>query len=276
MVVRDGVLLDGTVGGGRLELEAIEQAQDLLDDASAPRSARMNRALGPELAQCCGGRVELMIERVERAQAEKMKQAMDEASGQSWTTAAGALHEQVRQPVNVVVFGAGHVSRALAKVLTVQPWQMWVVDHRAQWAVPTAFPSQVMLHCRRPVEALRAWGWLGHEPQESGPNPHSSYVVVMTHDHNLDQELVAALLQGGPQGGALPLAYLGLIGSKTKIRSTYRRLKNLGIGDKALDTVIAPIGLKDRHDKPIGGKRPGDIAISVAAQLLCLISPDEP
>ncbi len=283
MLVRGGALLAGTVGGGHLEQIAMDEASALLKTSPDFDPVARDWALGPALAQCCGGRVVVRMEPVtpEAAQALATRLCRAEAQASLFVTgeAAHRLAERPSPPWTVVIFGAGHVARALAHVLAVHPWQVVVVDARPEWATPGAFPQTTRILAQPPVEVLKAWGWLGVATADStsgdAPLPGRCLAIIMTHDHELDRQLAWALLQRRDTG-AEGLAHLGVIGSRTKITTLRRRLRDQGVSETALGYLSAPIGLRQRDaagiERPIGGKRPGEIATSVAAELMVRIA----
>ena len=150
------------------------------------------------------------------------------------------LFEPVRPAAHdVALFGAGHVGRAVAAVLGSLPWRLTWIDQRS-----AEFPEG-------------AAGLVAPDPVREVANlPPGCLVLVMTHDHGLDYDLVAAALRRGDLG------FVGLIGSQTKRARFAGRLLRDGIDDAAL---TCPIGLPDT-----GGKHPGEIAVSVVAQLMQL------
>ncbi len=299
MLVRDGGLLAGTIGGGHLERRAMHEACGLLtENIDFPASLR-SWALGPALAQCCGGRVAVRLEPLTApaawALAAKLRAA--EASSAPFVTGVGdhQLTERPTAPWTVVIFGAGHVTRALAQVLQVQPWRVVVVDARPEWAHASAFPPTTEVHAAPPVAVLAAWGWLAARATTDqaappalaaeddvaaavtgpAPDPSRTLALIMTHDHELDRQLAWALLRR-PDVGERPLAHVGVIGSRTKITTLRRRLTGQGVSEAALARLVAPIGLRQPDasgvERPIGGKRPGEIATSVAAELMVRIA----
>jgi xanthine dehydrogenase accessory factor len=211
----------GTVGGGHLELTAIEMARDLLAaeaEGPAAQAGPLVRefALGPGLGQCCGGTVTLLLELV------------------------------APPPWRIALFGAGHVGRAVVRLLAELPCRVEWVDER-----PEAFPEVVPPNVRRTVSDA---------PDEVLARlPPGCDVLVMTHSHQLDQAIVEAVLGWGRQ------RFLGLIGSATKRARCLARLERRGLPEAARARLTCPIGLPG-----VGGKRPAEIAIAVAAQLLQL------
>lgn len=294
MVVQGGRLVAGTIGGGNLEARALSASVDVeMGDGSA---VVLPIALGPELAQCCGGAVTLGLVRIDAAEARRLaKLARDPAADIRAVAGDFELIERVGAMPTVVVFGAGHVAKALAQVLAVMPWRVVVCDGRAEFADAVHFPAGVEVVAAEPAALLRAWGWPRGGGASASENPAlSAYappslaatsVLVMTHDHALDRELVAVLLATRDAAGAA-LDYVGLIGSRTKIASTRRRLRGR-VSDDDFARLVAPIGLRlpragagrgasdagDAGDagaagELLGGKLPGEIAVSVVAQLI--------
>jgi xanthine dehydrogenase accessory factor len=156
-----------------------------------------------------------------------------------------AVFEPLR-PVdfNVVLFGAGHVGRAIARVLGVAPCRVIWIDGRAQ-----EFPAEVPANVRTVVTDAAA--------AEATGAPAGSYFLVMTHSHALDFELVETILRRDD------FAYCGMIGSVTKRRTFENGLAKRGVAPAALGRFTCPIGIAG-----ITGKEPGAIAIAVAAELL--------
>ncbi|MEQ7871297.1 xanthine dehydrogenase accessory protein XdhC [Chromohalobacter salexigens] len=149
--------------------------------------------------------------------------------------------------MHVALFGAGHVARALVPLLAPLPWHVHWFDSRPD-AFDAVEPSP-RVDCR-PLDA--------EAPAEGiDALPAGSHALVMTHDHDQDRRLVEALL------GRPDIASLGLIGSRSKWASFRRRLSEAGIDDSALARVRCPIGIPGAD-----GKRPYEIALAVAAELL--------
>ena len=304
LLCRGGRLLAGTIGGGHLEEEALREAAqcetaaaggndaeaatptatEVREDADATgQTARLCRyPLGAQLGQCCGGIVWLHYRLVTPAGALALSHALDRArqTGQPLEThfAGEALRETPTALPTVLIFGAGHVGSALARVLQPLPWRVLVVDHRPEWADRVRFPPGTEVVCTEPLRLLAAWGWLGAQAQNSqaaqrltahgkplpvAPPPLATRALVMTHDHALDRDLTEVLLRVPEQ-----LDFVGLIGSASKIAVTQQRLRQRGVPDALLARLHAPIGLRLADGQLLGNKLPGQIAISVAAQLL--------
>jgi xanthine dehydrogenase accessory factor len=145
---------------------------------------------------------------------------------------------------HVVVFGAGHVGRALVRVLGTLPCRVTWVDSRAA-EFPSAAPENVRVALTDTPAA---------EVAAARPG---SYFLVMTHSHALDLELVETILKRGD------FAYCGMIGSQTKRRTFGNGLAKHGVPAATIARLTCPIGIPG-----IKGKEPGTIAVAVAAQLL--------
>jgi len=158
---------------------------------------------------------------------------------------ARVVLEPVR-PVDleIVLFGAGHVGRALARVLGTLPCRVRWIDGRA-----SEFPSKVAGNIHVVVTDAPL--------DEVGRSREGAFFLVLTHSHALDFELVEAILKRGD------FAYCGMIGSATKRRTFENGLAKHGIRPEMLARFTCPIGVPT-----IKGKEPATIAVAVAAQLL--------
>jgi len=216
----------GTIGGGHLELQAIAQARQRVchPPAQAP-GALQHVALGPSLGQCCGGALDLRYTPLQAAD-----------------PAAWALPEP---RFELQLHGAGHVGRALVRLLAGLPCTVHWVDEREAAFPPGPLPPHVHRVCTDPVEA------------EVEAAPPGAFYLVMTHSHDVDLRLSQAILRRGDFG------WFGLIGSATKRARFEHRLLARGLPQTLVDRVVCPIGLPG-----IGGKQPEVIALAVAAQLM--------
>lgn len=297
-----GHLEDQALRDATLAAPSAQETDDIEDTAPAfatevreeadPKHgvARLCRyPLGPKLGQCCGGVVWLHFRAVDPAGAIELSQAVQDAErfATMVETRFGdeSLQEWPAPLPTVLICGAGHVAAALARVLQPLPWRVLVVDQRPEWADSYRFPTTADVLCTEPLRLLAAWGWLGPQAQGSQaaakltahgrplpkvPYADATYALVMTHDHALDRDLVEALLGVGVRFGRDKLAYVGLIGSQSKVRSTHQRLERRGVPELELGRLTAPIGLRRDDGQLLGGNLPGEIAISVAAQLLAI------
>ncbi|HAV07919.1 MAG TPA: xanthine dehydrogenase accessory protein XdhC [Rhodobacteraceae bacterium] len=259
----------GTIGGGALEHEAIAAARRI----TAP--TLINRALGPDLGQCCGGRVTLVLEpftasslaaipetgsftrpiapagpialappdhphALAQARATRRAQAMrgGTALKDGWFT------EPLFHPKHSLwIWGAGHVGRALVTTLTPLP------DLAITWidTDATRFPDTP------PPEVSRLWA---SDPARLATHaPTDAHHLILTYSHAIDLALCDALLRRGA-------ASIGLIGSATKWARFRTRLSAMGHSPATLSRITCPIG------DPGLGKHPQAIALGVGHRLL--------
>lgn len=264
MVVRPDGGFWGTVGGGELEWRLLRDAKAALA-ADARATLVGDWPLGPDLGQCCGGRVRTWIETFAIAdRAEIARFAELESRGpfdlqasigpdgriaRSVATDAAQPGAGVRERYGddrtpVLLFGAGHVGRALALALAPLPFRVRWIDSR-QAAFPALIPQNAeALLTADPVEAVAS-------------APAGSLVMVMTHSHPLDLAITAAALVRADLGS------VGLIGSATKRARFLARLRQASVSEAALLRLVCPIGVEG-----VSGKEPAVIAAVAAAQLL--------
>jgi len=225
----------GTIGGGHLEFMAIDRARKMVAGArdAGAGHVELDIALGPEIGQCCGGRVGLTIRPVDEAlRAELIAQA--EA-------------EDAANP-HIYVFGGGHVGHALAAAFALLPVQAVVVETRADMLEGISDGVETRL---KPV------------PEEMVRDaPAGSAFVVLTHDHALDFLIVAEALKRDDA------AYVGMIGSRTK-KATFKSwfLKTADGTEEAFSRLISPIGGDGVKDK-----RPSVIAALAAAEIMTALA----
>jgi xanthine dehydrogenase accessory factor len=195
--------------------------------SSNQSAAEMNVALGPEINQCCGGRVVLQLNKINKLE----QQFMTEAA----TT-------NINQMPEVLIFGAGHVGRALALALAPLPFRVSLIDSRPH-ALSPVIHGVASLALPLPEQAVR--------DAKSG-----ACYVVMTHEHSLDFLIINEALKRNDA------AYVGLIGSKTKKATFKSQFFESGGTPAEFENLVCPIGAN-----PTGDKRPEVIAAFVAAEL---------
>lgn len=290
MTVGASQVLD-TIGGGQLEHAAIESARLLLETGGDDCVNTVERhVLSPRMGQCCGGVTRILLERVPGRPQSWIDSLLEARRGRTTVftaTPVGGAGKQVlagpgERPVapasgglrapaarsmetgkpvydaaarwyvepvappdfDVVLFGAGHVGRAVAGVLATLPCTLTWADSR-----PDQFPGDPGANVRAEIvqypEAIVA------------DCPPWAFYLVMTHSHQLDFDICERILARGD------FAYCGLIGSRAKRRSCEKRLKLKGITEAALNRLTCPIGVPG-----ITGKRPAEIAVAAAAEIL--------
>ncbi len=220
----------GTIGGGHLELKATALARAMLAQSdSRPHSEHY--PLGPALGQCCGGAVTLAYA------------TLDAALLARWPADAPRFH--------LLLFGAGHVGRAIVRALSPLNVVIDWIDERDE-EFPLNFqehggpwPEHIRKVCVDAVEA------------EVGSAPAGACYLVLTHQHDIDLRISEAIMNRGN------FAYFGLIGSKTKRQRFIHRFEQRGIAPEVIERMTCPIGVPG-----IAGKEPEVIAAAVVAQLL--------
>jgi xanthine dehydrogenase accessory factor len=234
----DGGATAGTIGGGHLELKAIEEARDMLAAGDlAPRSRHF--PLGPALGQCCGGAVTLAYA------------PLDAAALAAWPPGRPRFYLQL--------YGAGHVGRAIARALAPLDVSVDWIDERED-----EFPADFHEHPGGPWPAQIRRVCVDSVEVEVDSAPPGACYLVLTHRHDLDLRITEAILQRGD------FAFLGLIGSKTKRQRFVHRFEARGIAPARIARMTCPIGLPG-----IEGKEPAVIAAAVVAQLLAVTPPSE-
>jgi xanthine dehydrogenase accessory factor len=229
IVTPDG--FHGSIGGGTVEWKAMAVAQSMLASVATQRS--LDYVLGPDLGQCCGGRMQIQCDVFNRNDLPRIIANNNDTA------------EEFR---HVYLFGAGHVGRAVVLALAPLPLNVMLIDPR-----PNAFPSVVpqnvaLLQLTDPVTVI----------QNVLPG---SIAFVMSHSHALDLAIVDAALRNQS------IAYVGLIGSATKRAQFEKRLHDAGVSPERIAGLICPIGISG-----IDSKHPAAIAAGVVAQVLQLDS----
>ncbi|WP_184469668.1 xanthine dehydrogenase accessory protein XdhC [Rhizobium esperanzae] len=221
----------GTIGGGQFEFMAIANARDMLMGVGGVTD--MDIPLGPEIGQCCGGRTQLRFRRLTHALKEELE---------------ARLAGEIEHLPEVLLFGAGHVGRALAAALAPLPLSVTVVETRQEELAN--LPDKTKTRLVPMPEALVK------------DIPAGGAIVILTHDHALDFLIAREAL------GRSDLAYTGMIGSATKRATFASWLSREGGGER---------GWMERLTLPIGGsavrdKRPEVIAAMTAAEILTALS----
>lgn len=276
MVVLENGSFAGTIGGGELEWQAIARARDALAKGEAggdPAPVGLSRmALGPDLGQCCGGSVRVLVEvftpgrsaevqalaetekagpfategrigewRVERTILERKPRGGDD----SLLATDGRLLERFgTRKQALALVGAGHVGRALIVALAPLDFHVVWIDPRED-AFSSIVPGDVhVVATAAPAAALDAV-------------PDGAFVLVMSHSHALDFDVVLAALR------ARRFGHVGLIGSASKKTRFVSRMRQAGLEEDDIARLVCPIGIDG-----IEAKQPAAIAASVVADLL--------
>lgn len=210
-----------TIGGGHMEFVVMNTARKRL---MAGQETQFTQAypLASKLGQCCGGSMKVLFE------------------------------VKVKHCQQIVIFGMGHVAQALVPILAQLPLQILWVDDRplsetllSEIKAEPTLPTNVKL-----LPEADSIAELNHLAAHS-------WVVILTHSHQLDYDLVMAGLKHGSLG------FLGMIGSERKAQRFRMRLQKRGFTDTQIAQLVSPIG-----DLTIAGKRPIEVAVSISAQFI--------
>ncbi|MBI0425276.1 XdhC family protein [Psychrobacter sp. NG27] len=296
IITQDGIV--DTLGGGGLEHDVVNTARQLLngeiaatvskevkpkvsetdsESASVPSKAVRRDAvytkhypLGAKLAQCCGGSVTVMFECF-----------------------------NVTPPMSVLVFGAGHVASALMTILAELPCQVDWVDSRPEMferylvdktsihklgQIDTSYQNSELHNQTAEPQSALSKSKLYNLPAHIRPHIDDEpvdfvrpfieqggqrFILVMTHDHSVDFELVRAALDtisdtssSRDKCSDISEPYIGCISSATKAKRFRDRLIQRGYSEQLVNQLVMPIGLQ------VGGKEPMAVAVSIVAQLL--------
>lgn len=214
MIVTSQGLHHGTVGGGKVERRTIEEAQRLLSADLRQHTHFVQWNLNKDIGMTCGGSVKLYFE----------------------TFNVGHW--------NIVIFGAGHVSNQLVRVLLPLDCAITVIDPREEWL--SKLPQSAALRrCR-----------IDDMPAQVAALPEDAFVLLMTMGHTTDKPILLEILR------TREFPYVGVIGSEAKAVRLRQDVLDAGLSAEHQRRFFCPIGL------PVGGNSPHEIAISVAAQLL--------
>src|ERR1700683_2667464 len=216
LLVREDGSMVGTIGGGCVEAEVWNAAREVIA-TNKPR--HMSFSLGQDAAYdnglICGGQLDVFVECI------------------------------TPQPA-AIIFGGGHISKSLAKVLDLAGFRVSVADNREAFANRERFPEAAEVHAE--------------EYEEIYPKlliNESSYVIIVTRGHRDDMRVLKLAM--GTQA-----RYISMIGSKRKVINVIRELEREGLPREAFERIHAPMGLD------IGAISPEEIAISVAAEMIAV------
>ena len=212
MLVFENGEIAGTIGGGRLEKQATEEALCLL---SSEETHWRQYDLQQDLAMSCGGQVSL-------------------------------FYESLSIKKNLIVFGAGHIGRALLVLAKMLDFHVTMVDNRPAFANQMQLPQADRIIAKPYADTLAELTW-----------DERTYIVIVTHGHQHDQEILSFCAHK-------PFAYLGMIGSRNKVGAVLATLAVQGIPKEVLAAIHTPIGLD------LGGQSPAEIAIAIAAEWIAL------
>ncbi|MEZ6234680.1 MAG: XdhC/CoxI family protein [Phycisphaerales bacterium] len=264
MLVDDAASTFGTIGGGCVEAEVRRAAFGLLASArSAPLRFRLNHDYGWDDGLICGGTLELIvappptpdrldavIADINARRATHLDLSIDAASAADASAASGTkavvqsnyrLHIPPRD--RLYIAGAGHVGQAVARLALALEFEVHVFDDRAD-----------LIEQHLPAGAIPVVGDIA-ERLADAPIDESTFCLVVTRGHRHDEQALHAVVgRGAP--------YVGMIGSRRKVKLIFDDLAAMGVSPEALEQVHAPVGLD------IGAVTVEEIGVSIAAQLV--------
>ena len=215
MLVREDGSFAGTIGGGCVEADVWAAAKEVMVSETPKKLVfQLNNEASYDNGLICGGTVEIFVEPI------------------------------LPQPV-LYVFGAGHISMALAKAAHAVGFGVGIIDDREAFANAERFPmaQEIFTGYAEAFEKLRPNG--------------SSYLVIVTRGHKDDMRVLAWAVRTQAR-------YVGMIGSKRKVLSVYNALEKEGFRRQEFERVYAPMGLD------IGALSPEEIAVSIIAELVAV------
>jgi xanthine dehydrogenase accessory factor len=212
MLVKSDCSTIGTIGGGAVEAKAIKMAIEVIKTGK-PERCQFNLAPDEETAMACGGEMEIFVEPI--------------------------LHTPT-----IYLFGAGHISFALAKISKMLGFRVFVIDDRKDFAVEERFPDADSIMVE---DFENAFSKINIDKR--------SYIVIATSSHQDDERVLG-------QAVLTPARYIGMVGSKNKVKTLFDNLSSRGVERQLLEKVHSPIGLE------IHAETPEEIAISIMAEII--------
>ena len=219
--------LFGSIGGGQLEYSVIQKAKKFLNEKKTINNEIINIPLGPAIGQCCGGYAQIEIT--------KYKNGLLSLKNEK---------NFVTKLDNLYIFGSGHVGQELSSKSVDLDFNVHLIDSRKEY-LKIQNEKEII-----PIFTTFPWMIVKNLPKKS-------YYIVLTHSHDYDFKIINEILNLNS------FRFIGLIGSKTKMKRFASRLKKLGHPQSKIDKIECPIGLKN-----IISKNPGEIAISIIGRLL--------
>jgi len=253
IVVDDAANIAGTLGGGCVEAEVRRQAHQALGGSGKVVTFQLDADFGYDDGMICGGNMDIALCPITPNDNIDAYGAVAAASPTEdvWIPARlvqdGKTVEYrvcIESRPRLLVAGAGHISRVIANLVVPLGFDVHVVDDRSEYANERRFPEPVRTHVGDIAETLKAL-----------PIDGSTYIVIVTRGHNHDEAALGAVLDA-------PAKYIGMIGSRRKIKVIFDDLRHAGASDEQLARVHAPIGLD------IGAVTTDEIGVSIAAELV--------
>ena len=264
VVVDEAASMTGTLGGGCVEADIRRQAHEVLASAKkAPETAgptgrvvtfQLDHDFGYDDGMICGGEIDVAIGVVPPAAdvthyaeaADALRAGRAASVPVRIVTDAGPVEYRILADASpeLVIVGAGHIGRILARMAAPLGFNIHVVDDRSEYLSQDRFPPPIQTHTGDIAETLRDW-----------PLNENTYVVTVTRGHKHDEIALEAVL-------GRPAKYIGMIGSRRKVAVIFDDLCHKGFDEVQIARIHAPIGVD------IGAVTTEEIALSIAAQLV--------
>jgi xanthine dehydrogenase accessory factor len=263
MLIHENMTTEGTLGGGCVEAEVRKRAFALLQrNQSGLLTFQLDHDYGWDDGLICGGTMRVAVMSLSQSeQSLPFAQAADDLEKNQPTSVTLSVENEgqpqeyrlcIEAPAKLVIAGAGHVGAELAKMAAGLDFDVSIIDDRGDMMGPTRLPPPIRPLVGDIEKTLRA------QPIDA-----NTYVVIVTRGHNHDEQALHAVIDS-------PAKYIGMIGSKRKVKLIFDDLVALGIDPAKLARVNAPIGL------PIGAVTVPEIAVSILAQLVQVRRADKP
>ncbi len=259
--VDEAAAMSGTLGGGCVEANVRRRAHHVL---SRNRSELITFALdgdfGYDDGMICGGQMDIAVTVVAptsdlgpyRDAADSLREGRPTVLPIRVETGEGPVEYRVHLEAEpqLVIAGAGHISRVLARTVLPLGFGVHVIDDRPTYANADRFAHPIRTTVGDIGSTLRTW-----------PIDGNTYIVIVTRGHKHDEQALGAVLDS-------PARYIGMIGSRRKVKVVLDDLRHDGASEEQLARVHAPIGL------PIHAVTTEEIALSIAAELVSICRAD--
>lgn len=210
LVDHKGNLVEGTIGGGKIEQDTIVTCKDLIKRGVSKHIKYELKEDG--LGMICGGNVEVFV---------KVFKKKDE----------------------ILIIGGGHIGNKLSKLAKILGYYVVVVDDRKELVNKECYPEADELIVGNIEESISSYDIKD-----------TSNIIIVTHGHKFDQIALEKVIRSSAR-------YIGMIGSKVKVRHCYEAMMEKGYTEEEISKVYSPIGLN------IGGETPEEISLSILAEI---------
>ncbi|MBI3037823.1 XdhC family protein [bacterium] len=255
MVIDQTSQTKGTIGGGCVEAEIRRRSFELLQKrSSALVKLSLDHDFGWDDGLICGGTMTIAVTTIDRAEScDSIRKALEDLQNYQPSTIPISVQEKgksfeykinIEAEPSLVIAGAGHIGQALANLCVGLEFHVTVIDNRADYANVSRFPPPINVVVNDISTAL-----------EKFPIDPVTYIVIVTRGHKHDEQALEAVIRS-------PAKYIGMIGSKRKVKLIYDGLQSRGITPEMLNRVHSPIGL------PINAVTVPEIMVSIAAELI--------